>query len=60
MKDAIVKHQISKIVFVIDDYTLLPSLETKAFTQFQKEVLKMGNKSVFKVTLCNYIFSLKP
>ena len=34
VKDTIVKHQVSKVVFIIDNHALLPILEAEALAQF--------------------------
>ena len=52
MKDAMIEHQISKVVFVVDDDALLSGLETETLAQFQQEILKVADESVFQVTFC--------
>ena len=60
MQDAVIEHQIWIVVFIVDDDATLSGLETEALAKFQKEILKVGDKSIFQVTFCQYILRFEP
>ena len=50
LEQAIVENEINLVFVVFDEKSLLTSNEGETITEFQQELLKVGNQRVFQVT----------